>query len=263
MTKATNAPVKYVIGVVRFPPVADFDRFAGAIQSALSDTYPFSSNPTVTEFSIVIDEKKVDVRPQEIMLWQFLNKERNCGVIVNQGLVGLHTVAYEGHEDFLGRLLSIVDVARDLDGNPLRFIEAVALRYVDLVVPDEGEQLSDYLHAKLPVGIGIDGLDVVDGVNTLGMKSDVGQLRLQVFLNPKSVLPTDLISPLFVDSGWTWELPEREFVTIDVDHATLFSPPMEFENLDLRDNMFRLRKPMSDIFKRIATDHAMEAWGLK
>ncbi|MBP2511305.1 uncharacterized protein (TIGR04255 family) [Agrobacterium tumefaciens] len=263
MEKVKNAPVKYVIGVVRFPPVADLGKFAGAIQAALGDEYPFGSNPKFTEFSIRIDEKGVDVKPQEVSLWQFLNADHTCGIIVNQGLVGLHTVAYDNHEDFLGRLLRVVEVAKNLEGNPLRFVEAIALRYVDLIVPNEGEVLSDYMQAKLPSDIGIDGLTMNDGVNVLGMKSSVGNLRLQVFLNPKTVIPTDLLSPLMTESGWTWELPERDFVTIDTDHATVYAPPIEMEKVDIREHMFSLRKPISDIFKKIATQHAMAVWGLE
>ncbi|WP_244764101.1 TIGR04255 family protein [Shinella curvata] len=263
MEKVKNAPVKYVIGVVRFPPVADLDKFAGAIQSELGEEYPFGSSPRFTELSIKVDEKGVEVTPQEVALWQFLNAGRTCGIIVNQGLVGLHTMAYENHEDFLGKLLRVVEVARGLEGNPLRFVEALALRYVDLIVPSEGETLSDYMQAKLPTDIGIDGLKMNDGVNVLGMKSSVGNIRLQVFLNPKTVLPTDLISPLFADSGWGWELPEREFVTIDTDHATVYAPPIEVEKIDIREHMFSLRKPISDIFKKIATQHAMKVWGLE
>ncbi|MFS8111664.1 TIGR04255 family protein [Rhizobium jaguaris] len=262
MTAAKNAPVQYVLGVVRFPPVADLDKFAGALKTALDPEYPFGSNSRLTELNIQIGEKGIDVQPQEVSLWQFLNADRNCGLLVNKGLVGLHTIAYENHADFLGRLMHVIDAARSVEGNHLRYIEAAALRYVDLIVPGDGETLSEYMKAKLPVGLEIDGLTVNEGVNILGMKSDVGNLRLQVYLNPKTVIPTDLLSPMLTESDWTWELPKGDFVTIDIDHATIYSPPVEIEKIDLRDNLFRLRKPISDIFKKIATQHAMKVWGL-
>ncbi|MCZ3380392.1 TIGR04255 family protein [Rhizobium sp. AG207R] len=262
MVAAKNAPVQYVLGVVRFPPVADLDKFAGALKTALDPKYPFGSNSRVTELSIQIGEKGIDVQPQEVSLWQFLDADRKSGLLVNQGLVGLHTTAYDNHENFLGQLMHIVDAARSVEGNHLRYVEAVALRYVDLIVPGADETLLDYMKAKLPVGLEIDGLAVNEGVNILGMKSDVGNLRLQVFLNPKTVIPTDLLSPMFADSGWTWELPKGDFVTVDIDHATIYSPPAEIEKIDIRHNLFSLRKPISDIFKKIATDHAMKVWGL-
>ncbi len=263
MESEKNAPVQYVIGVVRFPPVADLDRFAGAIQTALSEEYPFGSNLRLTEFSVQLSATNVEVVPQEVSLWQFLNAKKTCGVIVNQGLVGLHTKSYENHEDFLGRLMRVVEVARSIEGNHLRFIEALALRYVDLIVPNDGEALADYLEHKLPSDVDIDGLRVIEGVNVLGMKSDMGSVRLQVFLNPKTVIPMDLLSPLLTESGWTWELPTRDFVTVDTDHSAVFNPPREIETIDVRDNMFSLRKPISDIFKKITTPYAMKTWGLE
>lgn len=263
MKSGRKAPIEYVIGVVRFPPVANLEKFAGAIQEALRDEYPLSKNPKISEYGIKISEKGVEVSNQEVSLWQFMNSDGDSGVIVNQGLVGLHTIAYKDHEDFLAKLLKVVDVARNVEGNHLRFIEAMALRYVDLIVPEDGKTLPEYMHHKLPSDIGIDGLSMNEGVNVLGMKSPVGELRLQVFLNPKTVIPTDLVSPLLTENGWVWDLPDGDFVTIDTDHATIYKPPREIETIDVRDHMFSLRKPIGDIFKRIATPFAMEAWGLK
>lgn len=264
MTQAKNAPVKYVIGVVRFPAVADLDKFAGAIQTALGDEYPFSKPQTVTEVGVMIDDKGVQVQQTDTPVWQFLNKDSNCGIIVNRGLVGVHTTSYVNHQHFIKEMMKVIDTVRRIEGNPVRYVEAVAMRYVDVVAPLESEDLLDYIDGGvLPSGIDVEGLEVKEGVHVLVMKSAMGNVRLQVLRNPNTVLPSDLHSPLLIENGWSLERPSAEFVTIDTDHAAIYVPPREFEKVDFEGEMFSLRKPISDIFTKIATPHAMKVWGLK
>lgn len=264
MTQAKNAPVKYVIGVVRFPAVADLDRFAGAIQRLLGNEYPLGNQQTVSEVGIQIEEGGVKVQQTDTPVWQLLNKDKTWGVIVNRGLVGIHTIAYVDHKHFIEKVMKLIDAVRSMEDKQVRFIEAVAMRYVDVVAPLEGEDLLDYIDAGvLPSSVGIDGLEVTEGLHVLAMKSEVGKMRLQVLRNPNTVLPPDLHSPLLIDSGWSLERPPREFVTIDTDHATVFATAVEIEKVNFEDDMFRLRQPISDIFMKISTEYALRVWGLK
>ncbi|MUZ58484.1 TIGR04255 family protein [Agrobacterium vitis] len=264
MAKANNAPVKYVIGVVRFPAVADLDKFAGAIQTALGDEYPFGKPQMVTEVGVMIDDGGVKVQQTDTPVWQFLNKTRDCGIIVNRGLVGVHTTAYVDHQHFITEMMKVIETVRKIEGGPVRYVEALAMRYVDVIEPLEGGDLLDYIDAGvLPSRIDVDGLDVNEGMHVLIMKSAMGNVRLQVLRNPNTVLPSDLHSPLLIENGWSLERPTGEFVTIDTDHAAFYAPPREFAKVDFEGDMLSLRKPISDIFTKIATPYAMEVWGLK
>jgi uncharacterized protein (TIGR04255 family) len=147
-------------------------------------------------------------------------------------------------------------------GESIQEVEALALRYLDLVTPAADDALEDYFKPGiLPAGMDFGDIVTMGGIQIVNLKSDLGPLKLQVLRKPDTVFPVDLHSPMVIGNGWNLKTPENaDFATIDIDHAVVFNPPVELENFDFRTNLFRLREPMGGIFARITTEHAQEVW---
>lgn len=245
---------------MRFPPVPDVSSLGGVIQTALGKEYRHRDTDDIAQLNLRIGEHGVELIQEQVSLWQFLSDDRSWGVLVNRGMVGLHTNAYIDHQHFLERFLSVIEKVTEVAGGSIQQVEALALRYLDLVTPDDGDSLSQYFaDGVLPAGFDLGGLEAMGGIQIVNLKSDLGPLKVQVLRRPETVFPVDLHSPLVIGNGWSLKTPENtDFATIDTDHAIVFNPPAELENFDFKTNLFSLRKPIGDIFERITTDYARE-----
>ncbi|MBB2789253.1 UNVERIFIED_ORG: uncharacterized protein (TIGR04255 family) [Rhizobium esperanzae] len=262
MAQMKNAPIKYVIGVVRFPIVTDFENFAIQIERGVRDRYPAGKDADIAEIKLQIDEKGVQVQTDETKVWQYRSEDFKWAVIVNKNLVGIHTIGYVDHSDFIERLLHVAEVAATTEGGQVQLVESVALRYLDLIEPREGESLAQYIDEKvLPEAIDVPGVRIKEGVTHLQMETDQGSfLRVTIGRKPPTVYPADLGSQLVIDNGWHLERPLGDFAIIDADHAKVFSPPVRIDKGVLRDNIFALRNPIRDVFDRITTEYALKVW---
>lgn len=261
MTKMNNAPVEYVIGVVRFPIVIDAEKFAGNVQTLISDEYPFTNELILPQIAVQIDENGVQVQQEELAVWQFQSPDRDWAVFVNKGLIGLHTRAYDTHEDFIARLLRVVEAAATTDGRNFRFVEAIALRYLDLVRPLDGETVEHYINANVvATAVQLPGFEPKESIQSFVLEQDGCRMRVQVARNPQAVIPPDLVSPLLQQNEWQFPRPERDFATIDVDHARTYPRGTKLKDMDIKADLFSLRQPVRDIFDRIATPYALEVW---
>jgi uncharacterized protein (TIGR04255 family) len=260
MTKMNNAPVVYVIGVIRFPVITDFDSFAKEVSAAIADDYPAGKDLVIPQISLVLGDQGVQVQSETVKIWQYRTVDFKSAVFLNKDAIGLHTIAYDHHEDFLDRLLKVAKAA--VKTGQVRLVETIALRYLDLIVPKEGEGLSQYVDEKvLPDTIDVAGLNLVEGVTSLNMDTGMGSaLRVQIARKPAAVFPVDLNSPLLIDNKWNIPRPSGDFATLDADHSMTMSPPSTIDLGELRTNMFNLRQPIRDIFDKITTQHAMEVW---
>ncbi|MCE6077452.1 TIGR04255 family protein [Agrobacterium vitis] len=262
MARMKNAPVKYVIGVVRFPEITDFDAFVREMARGLIDRYPSGKEAEIPQIAVHVDERGVQVQSETVRIWQFRSEDFKWSVVVNKGQIGLHTVDYVGHEDFLGRLMEVAETAVGTASGQLRMVETVALRYIDLIEPQPDDTLEQYLHERfMPAGIDVGGFAILEGVNQIHMGTEAGgTLRIQIARRPPSVFPPDLNSQLLVDNGWQIERPPGDFLTIDADHAQTYSPPRRVDVGELRNDVLGLWQPIRDIFDKITTEHAMKVW---
>ncbi|RUM16843.1 TIGR04255 family protein [Rhizobium phaseoli] len=247
---------------MRFPLIPDVDSFAGIVQSALGKEFRHRRNEKLAQLNLRIEEKGVELVQEEVSLWQFLSEDGHWGVLVNRGMIGLHTNAYVDHKNFLDRFISVIERVVAAAGESIQQVEALALRYLDLVKPGADDTLEDYFQpGVLPASVDFGGLSMLGGIQIVNLKSELGPLKLQVIRKPDTVFPVDLHSPLVIGNDWSLKTPEDvDFATIDTDHAMIFSPPAELETFDYRTKLFSLREPIGGIFTRITTEHAHEVW---
>jgi uncharacterized protein (TIGR04255 family) len=262
MARLQKAPVVYVLGVVRFPRLVDVDRLASALQPRLRRDYPTAVPIDAPHVNVMFGEEGVEVRQEAIKIWQFTSLDKKWAVILNPGTIGLHTVDYTDHRDFIARLAACIQAASEVPEVGIELVEAAALRYVDLIVPGSTDRVDDYvIPTVLPAEVpGADELKLQDGVFAARFETECGNLRLQVLRRSPSVLPPELNTPVTHANGWVLDRPEGDFATIDVDHGMTFNPPVGLDMARLEDDMMKLRGAIRGVFDRIVTPHAMTVW---
>jgi uncharacterized protein (TIGR04255 family) len=262
MARLQQAPVVYVLGVIRFPRMVDVDRLASALHLRLRGDYPTAQPIETPHVEVAIGEEGIEVRQESIKIWQFSSLNREWAVILNPSTIGLHTVAYTDHADFISRFATCIRAASEVPEVGIEFVEAVALRYVDLIAPRAEDKVTDYVVSTvLPAELaGVADLRLQEGVHVARYETSCGNLRLQVLRRPPSVLPLELNTPVTHAIGWGLERPEGDFAIVDVDHGMTFNPPVRLDLAELEDNMMRLRGPIRAVFDGIATPHAMCVW---
>ncbi|TPL05827.1 TIGR04255 family protein [Mesorhizobium sp. B2-4-14] len=263
MVRFRHAPVEYVLAVLRFPLVSDFGRFASEMQALLEAEYPLSKSFEAMNYRLEIGQNGMQVTEEKAPMWQFSSLDQQWAVILGANFVGLHTVQYTDHKDFLGKFVHTVGLAMKPERVGVKVVEGLGLRYLDLVVPAEGEAAEDYLvqAGLLPSKIcGVDGLQVVEGIHACSYKTSRGNLRFQLLRNPPSVFPAELVTPLTMANGWADKKVESDFFVIDTDHGSDFRPPVRIGEIDVLESMVGLRQAISDIFLATASDHAKAVW---
>jgi len=263
MARFKHAPVEYVLAVLRFPLVSDFARFSSDMQSLLEADYPLSKTFETMNYRLDVGQNGMQITEDKAQMWQFSTLDQQWAVILGANMIGLHTAYYTDHQDFLGRFVSAVELATKPEKVGVKVVEAIGLRYLDLVVPRGDEALEDYLQQPglLPSGIaGVNGISVVEGIHACSYKTELGALRLQVLRNPPSVFPAELVSPLTMANGWTDTKVDRDFFVIDTDHGADFRPPVRIGEINLMDSMVGWRQAISDIFLATSSDHAKAVW---
>jgi uncharacterized protein (TIGR04255 family) len=255
VTQLKNAPVVYVLGVLRFPELIDPRPFAAALQTRLSDVYPRQEEFTAPHFQVNLDQDGVNFTRDEVRTWQLASQDGSWALMVNAGHIAFHTNRYTDHADFVERFADCVQAAG------VKFVHGIGLRYVDLIVPKAGERLEDYLaEGFLPTDIKEAGLSVQEGVYAAGYATRVGALRVQTFRRPPTVLPLELNSEATQRGEWAPKRPEGDFAVLDVDHGAVFDSPIDMDKFDVRKQMLELHGPIRSVFDALVTSHALKIW---
>lgn len=265
MPNMPNAPLVYTIGVLRFPPVPKIEEFKSAFLGAFRKTYPqfdeIAMNFVRANITVGPDAKS-QIDRRELKMFQFASPDGTWALILSESLFGLHTSKYDDHDDFVQRFREGLQTFLGIQELSLEWIEAIGIRYVDLVKPLAGEPLRDYLRdwvlPPLPEVAG--KLDIVQGMYIAQYKTPYGDLRFQSLRNPQMTLPPDLNTPLVQKNGWAPDIPDGDFALMDIDHGCRFNP-LEKINVDtICSKLLELRSSSRELFDQAGTPHAVSVW---
>ncbi len=141
----SNAPVFYTLAQVNFNPIAQLEEFIPKLQDQLRrNGYPDYRPEQKIEVTISkVDSTEPNVLPQKMLKWSFTNTERTEGYILQSDSLVYHSTEYEVFDDFLGKLIKGLELIHE--AIDLAYVERIGLRYLDAVVPNEGESINSYL----------------------------------------------------------------------------------------------------------------------
>jgi uncharacterized protein (TIGR04255 family) len=147
--KMSLAPVFYTLAQVQFNPIAKMSDYVAALQENLRRS-GFPDFRQETQFGLTIrrlDESQPDIQSQPQARWSFTNVERTEGYLLFANALVFHTTAYNTFENFLQKTLSGLELVHQIV--TLAYVERIGLRYLDAIVPKEGEELLQYLNPSL------------------------------------------------------------------------------------------------------------------
>lgn len=256
-----NAPLIYVLGVLRFPGLVEPKKLAEGLQSRLRDRFPHFEMLEANQLDIEVGPEGAQIRHMPVSTWHFASSDKKWGVMVNAGQIAVHTIDYADHLDFIDRFVACVDAARDVPEIGIRHVEGIGLRYVDLVVPREGEILEDYLvESFLPTDIKEAQLGILDGVHAARFGTAEGVLRVQISRSPPTLLPLELTTEFTQKNGWAPPRPERDFAVLDYDHGNIYETLVDASSFDVRQTMIALHAPIRRAFDALARPFGMQVW---
>lgn len=260
--KLSNAPVYYAIAQAQFNPVPAMHKYVDDIQDQLRRV-GFTLFEPQQQMQLHIPEAGAAfAEPQvtQTLLWLLTKQDRSSGFILSANSLSFHTTHYETSHEFIPTLLMGLKAVHEVVG--LAHLSRVGLRYLDAVLPLEGESIEQYLTP------GLHGLDfsaprlqsMMESVfqTECGPLVPTGMLLSRVYKAcgvvgfPPDLLPHGLVMmPKFVTQKIT-------HVVIDNDHSVSGQMPIDFEAIEMQ--MKNLHAAIKQVFAATVTDHANRVW---
>lgn len=173
-------PLAYVVAELVISPYYSMAGKVPSLQDRLRSSFP----RTLEAKELVIASAKPSAQP----LWQLISADKKHGVQLGTRSISLHATSYAQSSDFLSRWADVLDAIEgaDLDA----FVERAGLRYIDLIVPSEGQSPADYLTE------GLKGVEPEDAHSTGAMWAAAFRFDESIVnLRTAAPAPQDLLLP--------------------------------------------------------------------
>jgi uncharacterized protein (TIGR04255 family) len=197
------------------------------------------------------------------MAWEFADPDNRVAVILRSNGVVLHATAYSDSVEFLARLDKVVTLFSQEVKSV--FVSRLGLRYVDFIIPKEGEAPEDYVnsHLDLDLGLSEQGEPTATCVSIYPMKP--GQLTVRyVRAMGEPKLPPDLATTSLDPAPLAKNAKcDRFAASLDTDRTIAFSPVERLDLAKVRDHFALMRADIRKAFDKAASDHARKVWKTK
>lgn len=173
-----NAPVFYTVAQLRHNRILNISAFAPAIQDRMrklgytgfekSTGLAFTLQPTNSADGGVSTLRPI---PEAVERFKCFNSDRTKGFVVEQNALAFQTTDYVNIETFTADFMLGVQIVHEVV--VLAEVERLGLRYLDAVVPPDGERgLATYLTERV--------LGIAERLpNTVGVMSSVSETHFQ------------------------------------------------------------------------------------
>ncbi len=260
----SKQPLVLVLGQVRFSSIRQMRSYIPVIQEEFRrNGFPIDRSGTIQQATFV-PGGKVPVQVVEQQRWEFRSKDESWSILVMEDSVVLQTTNYEGFENFAKKLdLVVSTVFSKTEHDRLGVVQRVGLRYVDVVLPREGEDYRFYLRS------GLHGVDDsvfqerthhlrVEHVGRTHLGEDRGNMIIRIAQNDQGFdLPPDLVGS--APSHESTATKGKMATLIDMDHflSGTFEPKTEW----ILARAYELHDDLIETFhKHVVTEEAIKVW---
>lgn len=262
-TKLSNAPVYYALIQAHFNPVPAMAKYAGEIQDRLRREYPLFDTHQVMELVVPEPGQPQPAEPQirRGTSWLLARNDRSAGFILAPSAITFHTSHYDTHREFIAELLRGLNAVHEVVA--LDHVSRLGLRYLDAIVPQEGETVEQYLAS------GIHGLEFA-AERRHAMSESVFSTRLEPLVSTGTLVvrvyktmgqlgfPPDLRPDgLALNPKFDIKATHRHGV-IDTDHYCEGRMPIDPQGLEMQ--LLSLHAQVKSVFQATVTDHARKVW---
>ena len=260
-----NAPVYYALAQAQFNPIAAMSKYVDEVQDLLRrEGYTLFETQEIPQLQLVVaTEGGVPVVPNvsSLTTWRMTRPDRSAGFILNQTSVTYHTTHYQTRREFLPAVLQGVKAVHKVVS--LDHVSRLGLRYLDAVLPADGETVDQYLADGLR-GVQIGAAQRYASSEFI-CDTQTGPLLPQGTLVARVHRLTASLGfpPDIMPSGLT--LMERFTVreasshaVIDTDHFVEGAMPLDLEKMG--EQLLSLHAGIRQAFDAIVSAHAKAVW---
>jgi uncharacterized protein (TIGR04255 family) len=253
--KLSNQPLKLVLAEFRFSAVMGIEKYISELQEILRPDYPTPASGK---------EQLVEVQPTGINLsnvdnWSFISMDKKSAININQHRLVYLTSDYPRFEGFSSKCKEALKTLQEVVKPGL--IERIGLRYSDLILIDEGENIADFVDSSLAPSGKLEVIgDLQQQRNEYYILADSGGLFIRTLYGKHnlSFLPDIHSLPIRIES----EDEPSERMVLDFDHFwESKGESIEFETQKILDLLESLHKTSREAFWNVTTDFARkEKW---
>lgn len=264
--KLSKAPLYYALAQAQFNPVpAMGKKYIGDIQDSLrKEGYTLFEQQQAFQMTIQAGPAQPPQPPQFVPSnsWLLTKPDRSAGYILSEAGIVFHTTHYDTSSVFIPELLRGLRAVHEAIGG-LDHLSRLGLRYLDGVLPGEGETVEHYLHASLHgVGYAAKRLytmnEAVFQTETKPLAAQ-GSLVARVHrLQAKLGFPADLATQQLTLMDRFRDVEERDHAIIDTDHFV--EKQMEVDFAGIEQQLACMHEANDGIFHATVTPYALDTW---
>ena len=262
----SNAPLVYVLAEVRTERLADVKEYQAKFAGRLRDAgYPIQR--TMHAAKLVATGARVIFEPEQDAAWEFATPDNRTAVMLRPNGLVLHATAYKDTAEFLERLEKVTKVFGD--EIPSVYVNRLGLRYIDFVLPREGEAPEAYVDARLNPDLGVSKIPGGITATSLaiyplkhGRQLSVrytrarGKPEMPPDLGMLSLFPSPLMNPPSIDE-------QKPTAVLDTDCNLTYSPVERLDFGRVKKEFASMYDDIFTAFMTAITDHARRVWGAK
>ncbi len=256
-TPLKNPPVYLTLAQVRFNPILKLADFLPGIQENFRHaSYTDFERQNLISIQVTMQDGQPTPTPIQQERFQFGNAEKTHMFILDGQSLTLQSTNYGQFETFSACFLKGLDIVNDIV--KLAFTERVGLRYLDRVMPQEGEAIEQYLveqvHGLTSRLSGKPLYSYTEAMNEIGNIKLLSRVAIQdgPLAFPPDLQPGNMrVTEKFLSyTGKSAILDNDGFV----EEREAFSAQAVADHLDA------IHKVIGAAFKTTATPYAFSAW---
>ena len=254
--KLKNPPVYLTVAQVRFNSILKLAEFVSEIQERFRKAAYPDYMPHVA-VSLKLGMEGDEAKPAQQQRYIFGNAAKTHSFILDTNALTLYSTEYGQFELFSEEFLKGLARLHEVVG--LAFIDRVGLRYLDRVVPLEGEDLSQYL---VPEALGLTArLGGTLGHSLCETRTDQDGIKLvsrAVTLSSPLILPPDLMPLVGVEVAERFKAYTGLNAVLDNDGFV--EGREEYSAETVRVHLDAIHKVIGAAFKSVVTEYARKKW---
>lgn len=253
MSQLRHAPLVYTLCQVRFSAILNIADYIPKIQEALRRNFPIFQEQTIQGIKIS-GKGKVETSTQT--RWSFADKSNSSGYLIMSDAIVFHTTRYPTFEHFAEPLAAGLAVLQSQTETALA--QRIGLRYIDQIVPSEGEDVSSLLRAGF-TGFPATELDsnLIQHRQETICDTPAGRMIIKVSVGRHSSLVPPDLEPITLESD-AQIYDEQITALLDTDHYV--ERNMDFDVKEIMSVADRLHDYTGQAFHLSVSEAAMKKW---
>lgn len=259
-----NAPLAYALAEIRTERLADIGAFQPKLAGRFRDEYPLQR--IMNTVKLLATEGQLVIEPGQDTAWEFATTDNRTAVILRPNGLVLHATDYVGgSKPFLERIHRAISVfAEEV---PSVYINRLGLRFIDFILPSEGEVPENYVDPqlnpvlKLPhksecnMATSLAIYHVESGQQlTLRYTRALGKPEMPPDLGSLSLNPSHLMKPGHVKKN-------QPTAVLDTDCHRTYAPVVRLDPTLVQHEFASIYEVSFDTFVAAISNHAKKVWG--